>query len=213
MKLPFTTEQFFSLFRDYNFAVFPAQIIIYLLAIICLVLIRTKTGNAGKFTIAFLGIIWLWMGIIYHWVFFSTINNAAYLFGGLFIIQGILFLNYAFRKNPLIEMNNDKYGFVSFGLILFALLIYPTLGYMLGHHYPYTPTFGLPCPSTIFTFGILLLVKPKAPLFLYIIPLVWSVIGFTASFTLGVYEDLGLLLSAIIFGGMLLMKKSVLPPV
>jgi hypothetical protein len=51
------------------------------------------------------------MGIVYHLVFFTAINKAAYLFGGLFIIQGILFLIYGVLQNKLsFHFQRDKYG-------------------------------------------------------------------------------------------------------
>jgi len=71
------------------------------------------------------------------------------------------------------------------------------LGYNLGHVYPYSPTFGLPCPTTIFTFGILLFTNEKMPVHLLIIPLLWSVIGFTAAINLIIYEDTGLLIAGL----------------
>lgn len=35
---------------------------------------------------------WLWMGIVYHIIFFSSINPVAYVFGVMFILQTILFI-------------------------------------------------------------------------------------------------------------------------
>jgi hypothetical protein len=78
---------------------------------------------------------------------------------------------------------------VGAAFILYGLLIYPLLGYILGHRYPYSPTFGLPCPTTIFTFGLLLWTAPRIPKYLLALPLVWAFIGFTAAFQLGVLED------------------------
>ena len=68
----------------------------------------------------------------------------------------------------------------------------------LGHTYPENPTFGLPCPTTIFTFGILLWAKDKIPMYIIGIPLIWAVIGFTAALNLGIKEDTGLLVAAIL---------------
>jgi hypothetical protein len=79
-------------------------------------------------------------------------------------------------------------------LFLYALIFYPLLGCAFGHNYPETPTFGLPCPTTIFTFGaiILLDVRKKA---LFIIPILWSIIGFGAAIKLGIYQVIGLLIA------------------
>lgn len=148
------------------------------------------------------------MGIVYHLIFFSAINKAAYIFGALFITQGILFfiwgvikgeLSFEYRKN----INNNA-GLV---LLLYALIIYPVLGYNLGHSYPYSPTFGLPCPTTILTFGLLLFTNKKIPVYILIIPLLWSVIGFTAALTLSIYEDIGLLIAGLTATTLLLISN------
>ena len=137
------------------------------------------------------------MGIVYHIICFAGINSAAYVFGSVFIIQGLLFFFFFFYKDQLnFEAKKSLKTYTAILLVIFALLIYPVLGYLQGHVYPESPTFGVPCPTTIFTLGILLLLKPHRIL-LMIIPLLWSVIGFTASFLLGITEDIGLLAAGI----------------
>lgn len=146
-----------------------------------------------------LSFFWLWIGIVYHIIFFSKINKAAYLFGSLFILQGIIFFIYGIVSNKLIFRYNkntlNKAGII---FISYALIIYPVLGYFLGRSYPYSITIGLPCPTTIFTFGILLFSEKKIPIAALIIPLLWSIIGFTAALNFSVYEDFGLILSGLI---------------
>jgi Family of unknown function (DUF6064) len=53
------------------------------------------------------------------------------------------------------------------------------------------PTFGLPCPTTIFTAGLLLLATRHSRV-LAIVPIVWSVIGGSPAFLLGVSADYAL---------------------
>jgi hypothetical protein len=49
-------------------------------------------------------------------------------------------------------------------LIAYAVVIYNALGYVLGHSWPNLPVFGVaPCPTTIFTFGMLLLATGPLP--------------------------------------------------
>jgi hypothetical protein len=81
------------------------------------------------------------------------------------------------------------------------------LGHLLGHQYPYSPTFGLPCPTTIFTFGILLFINKKISLLTIIIPLLWSIIGFGAALKLTIYEDYGLLIAGVL-GSILLIVNN-----
>jgi hypothetical protein len=86
------------------------------------------------------------------------------------------------------------------------MLIYPILGQLLGHLYPRCPTFGVPCPTTIFTFGMLLWTIGKVPKYVLIIPLLWSIIGFSAAINLGIKEDIGLLIAGLVATFMILYK-------
>jgi Family of unknown function (DUF6064) len=73
------------------------------------------------------------MGIAYHGVYFSPINNAAYLFGIGFILQGLLFLWFGFIKRKLsFAFQNNFSGRVGGVIILYATGIYPWLGETLG---------------------------------------------------------------------------------
>jgi Family of unknown function (DUF6064) len=83
-------------------------------------------------------------------------------------------------------------------LIVYALAIYPLIGYALGRIFPTSPTFGVPCPTTIFTFGLLLWTDKKIPLSLLIIPVLWSLVGTSAALSFGIKEDFGLLVAAMI---------------
>lgn len=199
MKPPFTLEQFLEVFRDYNQAVFPIQIILYLLSATVIYLLIKPNPHSSKIISFILSLLWFWMGIVYHIIFFTSINHAAFLFGSLFIIQGILFLAFGVFKNKfLFNVKNDKYGITGISLIIYSLVMYPILGYFFGHIYPSSPTFGLPCPTTIFTFGILLFNQKKCLILILIIPFIWSVIGFMAAFQFGILEDTGLILASIV---------------
>lgn len=199
MKLPFTTEQFLEVFGKYNISVFPAQIVIYILAIIVVILAVFKKGGAGKFSSYVLAIFWFWMGMIYQVAFFSAINKAAYLFGLLFIVQATFFIyEGVIKKNLTFEYHKNFYSITGQVIIIYALFIYPIIGYYSGHVYPMAPTFGLPCPTVIFTFGILLLSVSRVRIYLLIIPFLWSLIGSTAALNLGIKEDTGLLAAGLI---------------
>ena len=102
MKLPFTTEQFFDVIEKYNLTMFPFQLIILLLGIVCLFLLHTKLPAKDKLIGIYLGVLWIWIGVAYHLVFFTVINKAAFLFGGIFILQGLFILFSTLVKNRLI---------------------------------------------------------------------------------------------------------------
>jgi hypothetical protein len=68
--------------------------------------------------------------------------------------------------------------------------------------------FGVtPCPTTIFTWGMLLLVQGRTPLHLTAIPLLWSLIGGSAAWLLAVPEDASLPLAAFVALALLLWKN------
>jgi len=92
VKLPFNVEQFLSVFQIYNSAVWPTQILLNLLALIAIILSVRKTSVSSKIISAILGVLWLWTGIVYHLIFFTSINNAAYIFGALCVVQGLIFI-------------------------------------------------------------------------------------------------------------------------
>jgi hypothetical protein len=198
MKTPFTADQFTGVFNKYNMTVWPMQIVFYALAFIVIIMVIVRSQYANRVIFTILAFFWFWMGIVYHLVYFTAINKAAWLFGAIFIAQGILFLVYGFRGKLSFHFRSDLYGFSGSILILFSLVIYPLLGFSMDHIYPYSPTFGLPCPTTIFTLGLLLCADKKLPVALIVMPLIWSLIGFIAAFSLGIKEDTGLLVAGLI---------------
>ncbi|KXK55609.1 MAG: hypothetical protein UZ05_CHB002000491 [Chlorobi bacterium OLB5] len=206
MKIPFTVEQFLGVFKEYNLTVYPIQVIFNIIALLCVFLILSNK-NSSKFIFFYLGFLWLWMGIIYHLFFFTAINNAAYVFGVIFIFQGIFFFYYALRQEIKFKLTSGIRSYTSIALLLYSLIIYPLLGYAWGHGYPDSPTFGLPCPTTIYSFALLLLINGKIPVKLTAIPLIWSAIGFTAAFSLGIYEDIGLLAAGLVTLLFLILKE------
>ena len=208
MQIPFSLGDFLNVFKEYNEAVFPLQIIFNFIAFFSVYLIFIRYKYVNKVVNSMLSFFWLWIGIVYHIIFFSTINTAAYFFGILFIIQGVLFVIWGVLKNSLsYEYKNTSFNIIGIIFLLYALIFYPVIGYQLGHVYPYSPTFGLPCPTTIFTFGILLFANKRVPVFLLIIPLIWSVIGFSAAINLSMYEDTGLIIAGVTAVALLLINN------
>ena len=74
--IPFSAEQFFSVFEEYNRAVFPFQALLLVIAIVAAYL--AAKPNLSSLTSLLLASLWIWMGIAYHFLFFSQVSPAAY---------------------------------------------------------------------------------------------------------------------------------------
>jgi len=134
------------------------------------------------------------MGIFYHMVHFSAINQAAMVFGALFILEGlVLILAGSYASKLRFRFTAKAVPLVGAAFMLYAMILYPLIGRLAGHAYPRCPMFGVaPCPATIFTFGILLWASRPVPLYVVAIPFLWSLVGVAAAVNLQVPQDYGL---------------------
>lgn len=212
MRLPFTIDQFFSVFARYNEAIWPLQWVLVLLGASAVALSFRKTPAAARAIPVILGVLWIWTGTVYHLLFFRAINPAATAFGALFIAEGVLFLWFgAYRRRLVIADPGGSRRAIGAGMALYALLIYPALGYLLGHRYPEAPTFGAPCPTTILTLGLLVWAAPPVPRVLLLAPVLWALIGTSVVWQFGMLEDLGLPVAAIVAIGTTLRSRRARP--
>lgn len=83
MDLPFTAEEFFGVFRQYNEALWPVQILLIGLAVAVIALVLSSHRSSGVWISAILAVLWVWLGSAYHLAFFTRINPLAYVFAGL----------------------------------------------------------------------------------------------------------------------------------
>lgn len=205
MTMPFTVEDFFLVFRDYNAAIWPAQIVAMALGLVPLTALFVGRNGAPRFAFAALSVLWAFTGIGYHLLFFARINPLARVFAALFVVQAVLFLASAIRPGDLqLGAGRNLRSLAGLLILFYAVVIYPLLGIRAGHGWMAGPMFGVaPCPTTIFTLGILLMARGRWVPWLSAIPLLWSLVGLAAAVQLGIPEDLGLPGAGAVFVGML----------
>lgn len=205
LSLPFTTAEFFALFRAYNLSVWPAPVILSVLGLLAPALVLSAARRKDVLISLILASLWAWTALAYHALFFSRINPAAWLFAGLSLAAAaILIWQGVWRRELRFGWPGWAQGVPAGLLVAFALVGYPLWSTLAGHPYPGMPTFGTPCPTTLFTLGMLGLVPrpyPRGPL---LIPLFWSLVGVQAAWLMGIWPDLSLLVAAL-FGGYLLL--------
>ncbi len=126
-------------------------------------------------------------------------TQGGFVFGVIFIIQGLIFLYSSVARNDLaFQLNSGWKALAGLIIMLYALIGYPALEYAWGRGYPELLPFGLaPCPLTVFTLGLLLLSVNKIPFYLVIIPVLYS-FGGIIPVSLGIKEDIGLVISGLL---------------
>ena len=97
MSLPFTTAQFHGVLADYNATVWPAQILMHVLAVACVVALLKPAEWTGRLISSFLAFFWVWMAGAYHFYFFSR-NPAAWLLE-CHVLQRVRTLNAILKDN------------------------------------------------------------------------------------------------------------------
>jgi len=162
MNLPFTQEQFFEIFPAYNVAVWPAQFVLNVLAIAMVVLVLRAPERAERLVSYGLALLWCWLALAYHLAFFWSINPAAPFFAGVSLAAAGAFAWFGGVRGALqFQQGMSARSAVGLSMVMFALAVYPAIGEYIGHRYPALPTFGLPCPTAIFTLGVLLMAVPS----------------------------------------------------
>ena len=91
MALPFTVEQFYGVFRDYNTAVWPAQWILVALALVAVGAVLRPQPWSGVAVPAILGVLWAWIALSYHLASFVRISPAAYGFAAISAVGAVVF--------------------------------------------------------------------------------------------------------------------------
>lgn len=208
MDLPFTIEQFFGVFRDYNEALWPVQPVLIGLALLTIGLIASPRPWSGAAVSIVLALLWSWLALAYHVAFFASINPLAYLFAALSLAGALVFVwQGAIRRRLEFRVRYGLRAPIGIALVTFALVVYPLWSWYAGHRYPAMPTFGLPCPTTVFTIGVLAFAVPPYPRSPLVAPLLWSAIGAQAAFLLDVPQDLSLILAAVVGLGLLVRAR------
>ena len=196
--MPFSVEQFFDVFETYNRATEPAAVILAVIAAMAALALIWRTAWSSRFVLIVLAGLWVWSGGIYHLTFFSRVNLAAWIFGFAFILEGLMLLWLALKQGDDDVLQTTPTAAMTVGvLIAYAVFVYPVLSSSGAHIYPRAPSFGAPCPVTIFTLAALVLIR--VPRYAVIIPLVWVLIGISAAAFFGIYSDLALGVAAIAY--------------
>jgi hypothetical protein len=195
MHLPFTQVEFLNLFARFNVTFWPVLVILWVASAAAAVSLARGRAS-GRAVVLLLAVHWLWSGLAFHAWFFTRINPRADLFASMFVVQGLLFVWASGQKRLHVDWEASLRQLTGLAFLGLALA-YPLLVLLSGHRLPAAPAFGVPCPTALFTVGVLLCSTTVVPRILLIVPLIWSVIGGSAAIVLGMTPDLLLLVGAV----------------
>jgi hypothetical protein len=200
--MPFTPSQFLSLFARYNAAVWPLQLVTMAAALAVVALLAWRPGRRSDVAAsAVLVSFSLVVGIGYFFLGFARhLSPAGYLFGTIFVVQAALLGSATLRPGALTFSAAPGWRTIAGTIVLaYGLVGYPVVGLLAGRPPVQSPWMGVvPCPTTIFTIGLLLRSTSRRPAVFLVLPIAWALIGTTAAIRFGVFEDLGMTAAAIV---------------
>jgi hypothetical protein len=181
----FSSRTYYRLFELYNLAIWPAQIVALVLGAMVLALLRSGAAWRGRAVAALLTACWFWVAWAYFLEHFESINWAARYFAAGFAFEGLLLLCTGLANALRVQPRAGLPGVAGSAMLLFALLVQPFVGRMLGRPWTQAEVFGIaPDPTAIATLGILV-VNKRFPWWLLPIPLVWCAISAATLWTMG----------------------------
>ena len=204
--MPFTSDQFFGVFALYNPTFIVVVVVLWLASAGMVAFVSRDPERRSRTLSLFLAVLWLWNAVAYQALFFTRINPAAWLFAVLFAVQAVLFWWSTAGRSIAYFLSIGWRRRIGQGVVAYALA-YPFLTIALGHSYPETPTFGVPCPTAILTIGLLVGARGHLPLTLAIVPIVWGFIGGSAAVLLAVPTDYILLGSGLLLTAILVVQR------
>ncbi|MGH6865710.1 MAG: DUF6064 family protein [Methyloceanibacter sp.] len=189
--LMFSPVTFYRLFELHNAAVWPAQIAALIAGCAILGLILWRPHGAGRTIAALLALAWGFVAWAYFADRYSGINLAAPYFAWIFGAQAALLLLSGTAAGRLIFTAPlgplQKLGLA---LLVFALLLQPLIGPLLGRPWTGMEIFGItPDPTVLATLGALVAADRLRWEFLPI-PLLWCAVTGATLWTMGSPEAL-----------------------
>jgi len=219
-------EVYASFLAGYNQAVFPIHALFYALGIGAVLLVFVKPGRlADAVAKAVLAVFWAWLGVVYFWTHYGSINSAGYTWGVIFVLQAVLFaVEIPFAEERVIwsprifkwepfkiilggiqfrPFKQPALGHIGAAVAGWAFIGYPVSALLLHRAWPELALFGAATPVVIYTLGLLLFTFHDVPKWrAAFFPFLWSLVGGLGAATeWRYYEDYALFIAGIVFLG------------
>lgn len=143
--MPSSPAEFLNILEQYNLAIWPAQVILFLLGLITIALVVWRASEkVDKLVAGILAALWLWVTLAFWYAQFAPVAEFGYVLFVEFAIQAGLFLYFGIWKDALkFGFTRDRYSRVGALFVLYALG-YPLVGLALGRSAHQLVTLGAP---------------------------------------------------------------------
>jgi len=176
----FSPRAYYRLIESYNRSIWPAQLIAICVAAALFILVVGRSARErGRLVALILSAAWLWVAWGFLLERYAAIHWAAKWFALGFAIEGAALLAVGVVAGGLRFDGGYGTSFTA-GLVvaLFALVVLPLIGPVLGRSIDSVELFGLmPDPTAIATLGVLLLASSRVRWPLLVIPVAWSLVS------------------------------------
>jgi hypothetical protein len=175
--LLFAPRTYYRLFELYNDDIWPAQIAALAAGAAIVALLDRSGARTSRLVAAILAASWLFVAWAFHLERYATINWAAVYFAAGFALQALLLLwSGAIRGRLDLRLEATAISRAGLALFLFALLVHPAIGRLVGRPWTQAEIFAAaPDPTAVATLGVLLTAS-RVPWGLMFLPLLWCLI-------------------------------------
>lgn len=207
--LMFAPRTYWRLFELQNEALWPAQWLGALLALVLVFGLWRRHGPALRAGALGLALAWAWVAYGFFWQRYAAINWAANGFAWAFGLQALGLLALPFQHAVRATAATVRHR-IGLGLLLWALLAHPLLPFAFGRPWMQAEVIGLaPDPTAIATLGLLLGIDagPRALLLLLRAgALAWLLVSAATLATMGSVQVV-VPLAATLLAGLALLRR------
>lgn len=174
--LMFAPSTYVRMMERYNEAFWPGHMMIAFSALVSGAWLHARQD--ARLVFLTLAAAWLMVAYSFFMLRYALIMTAAPVFAGMFTAQAILFVGLALKPSLMpFDATPRLRRLVGLGLVGVAFLLYPFAAYLAGRGLVAGEFPGLmPDPTVIATLGVCLVAR-RTPWWLFVIPVVWAVIG------------------------------------
>lgn len=199
-------EEIFQILASYNEMIYPLQYVAYALGILVVILAFIKSILSSRIISGILALMWFFVAAVFGLPYAIEGMTVAIITAVIFFIQAGFFVLQIFKPRLHFGTYSKTFTIIGMLFVLGAMVGYLIIGRIVGHTYPRYLPFGLaPCPLTVFTLSIYMFTSKKVPIWLLVLPFLFSLTGIMPV-SQGIYEDIILFLSGLICTPMIYLR-------